>query len=226
MKLSARLWLVPAFVAGAATFIALVVAVMEFCARRDMESANWAMAAGGLGLIVFTSIQLHREVQREGDRVVAARAKLKPVAWLARRMCEQAVIESQGKPMENWLARWYTPTKQRMMESGGPPDTIDVLQNYLQEVVTLAAEAGGREVSAADHAFTAFITAANTMNDVNATYLGGDAEKYQAAVTRVRSAATQLATAAEALTTLAPRTVDEPVMPATPRFVGELTHGD
>lgn len=226
MKLSPRLWLAPAVVAGAATFIALVVAVMEFWARRDMESANWAMAAGGLGLIVFTSIQLHREAQREGDRVAAARAKLKPVAWLARRMCEQAVIESQGKPMENWLSRWYTPTKQRLMESGGPPDTIDVLQNYLQEVVTLAAEAGGREVSAADYAFSAFIGAANIMNDVNATYLGGNRDKYQAAVIRVRSAASQLATAADALATLAPRTTDEPVLPAAPRFIGELVRGE
>jgi hypothetical protein len=232
------LWLVPAVAVGALTLVTLGIGGWELYCGKNIEAASWVMAAGGLGLIVFASVQLHRESQREdrrqaseaqhqAERLAAARAKLKPAAWLARRMCEQGVIESDGKgssggSMQRWLARWYTSPKARMMEVGGSPARIDVLQELMRETVTLAAEASETEVSAADQAFNAFIVAANIMNELNATVTGAvEQTAIQDAMLRARQAAQHLATAAHALERLAPRGTEEPAVPANPKFSDE-----
>ena len=108
------------------------------------------------------------------------------------------------------------------MEGGGPPDPLDVLEARMRETVTLAAEAGDREVRAADAAFNAFIAAANILNDLNAT-VGGAVETsvYQAAIPRARVAANHLAVAAQALEALAPRGTEEPAIPPNPKFTDE-----
>lgn len=214
--------LFPAGAAGALTFVALGIGGWELLGGKNIEAANWVMAAGGLGLIVFSSVQLHREARREADRVAAARAKLKPAAWLARRMCEKAVIESgSGKPMNQWLAQWYVSPKVQL-SGANVTAKIDILQELMRETVTLAAEAGGEAVLAADTAFDAFITAANILNDLNAT-VGGTAETsvYQAAIPSARKAATHLASAAHALEVLARRGAEEPAMPVNPKFSDE-----
>jgi hypothetical protein len=232
------LWLIPAVAAGALTLVTLGIGGWELYCGKNIEAASWVMAAGGLGLIVFASVQLHRESQREdrrqaseaqheAERLAAARAKLKPAAWLARRMCEQGVIESDGRgssggSMKRWLANWYTSPKARLMEVGGSPARIDVLQELMRETVTLAAEAGEGEVSAADRAFNAFIVAANVLNELNAT-VGGAVETpvYDAAIPSARRAAQYLAAAALALEALAPRGTEEPAVPANPKFSDE-----
>jgi|SRR5437016_3896542 len=227
------LWLVPGIAAGALTLVTLGIGGWELYCSKNIEAASWVMAAGGLGLIVFASVQLHRESQREdqrqaaeaqheAERLAAARAKLKPAAWLARRMCEQAVIESDEKPMNQWLARWYTSPRARMTEGGGPPDPISVLQELMRETVTLAAEAGEQEVQAADAAFADFIVAANILNDLNATISGAPEQvAYRAAMPRARQAAEHLTTAARALERLAPRGTEEPTVPERAKFRDE-----
>ncbi len=221
------LWLIPAVVAGGFTFAALGIGVWELYCGKNIEAANWVMAAGGLGLIVFSSVQLHREARREADRLAAARAKLKPAAWLARRMCEQGVIKSDGRgssggTMKGWLANWYTSPKARLMEVGGSPARLDVLEELMRETVTLAAEAGETDVNAADRAFNAFIVAANILNELNATVGGAvDSLVYDAAIPSARRAAQHLAAAALALVPLAPRGAEEPAVPADPKFSDE-----
>lgn len=204
------------------TLAALVVGTWQFISGKTIEAANWVMAAGGLGLIVFSAVQLHREARRDADRLAAARAKLKPAAWLARRMCEQAVIESAGKSMQQWLVRWYTPVRMRLIAAGGPPDPLDVLEERMRETVSLAAEASEGDVRAADTAFNAFIVAANILNHLNAT-VGGAVELsvYLPTVPRGRQAANHLAAAARALEALAPRGAEEPSVPVDPRFTDE-----
>jgi hypothetical protein len=222
MTASGQWWLVPAIAAGALTFVALGIGVWQLLCGRNIEAANWVMAAGGLGLIVFSSVQLHREARREAERLAAARAKLKPVAWLARRMCEQAVIESGDRTMNQWLARWYTRVVSYMMQGDRPPDPLSVLQDLLRETVTLAAEAGDKDVKAADAAFDAFIAAANVTNHLQGTLGGGaDTTVYQAAIPRGRRAAQHLAMAAHALERLAPRGAEEPAVPVDPKFTDE-----
>jgi len=127
-------WLVPAVVAGALTFVALGIAGWELYCARNIEAANWVMAAGGLGIIVFSSVQLHRDARREAERMRAAGAKLKPAAWLARRMCEEGVIESDGKTMNQWLARWYAPSKVGFTTVGNY--SIEILEASMRETVT------------------------------------------------------------------------------------------
>jgi len=94
-------WLLLAAIAGVITVVALGLGVWQFLCHKQLEAANWAMAAGGMGIFIFSTVQLHRDAKREAGRLAGARAKLKPVAWLARRMCEQAVIESGQKPMKS-----------------------------------------------------------------------------------------------------------------------------
>ena len=210
-------WLVPAAVAGALTLVALGIGGWELYCGKNIEAANWVMAAGGLGLIVFSSVQLHREARREADRLAAARAKLKPAAWLARRSCEKGVIDSDGRGsssgiMQQWMMRWY----------GGAPTPLDILEARMRETVTLAAEAGEGEVEAADTAFNAFIVAANILNDLNATVgTTSDITTVQAAIPKARRAAQFLAAAALALEPLAPRGPEEPAVPANPKFSDE-----
>lgn len=211
-------------VALAATFLtvaALTVGVWQFLCGKTLDAANWVMAAGGLGLIVFSSVQLHREARREEDRLVAARAKLKPVAWLARRMCDQAVIESDGRPMNQWLARWYISPRTYAERGGTHP--IDLLQERMRETVTLAAEAGSVDVRAADAAFSAFIAAANIINDLNTRGILGamDDAIYRAAIPEGRKAVSHLFDTANALKALAPRGTEEPVVPVNPKFTNE-----
>jgi len=225
-------WLVPV-VAGALTLISVVIGIREYLYGKDIEAANWVMAAGGLGLIVFASVQLHRETEREDqrqaaeakrelERLAAARARLKPVAWLARRMCKQAVSDSNGTPLNQWLARWYTPIRARMMEGGGAPDPINVLEERLRETVTLAAEAGGDDVRAADSAFEAFIAAANIINYMSKSLMGvAETSAVLAAISRARKAADYLAAASKALEALAPPGDEEPFVSPNPKFFGE-----
>src|SRR5437870_1885625 len=169
-----------AVVAFVLTVGALGVGVWRLLCEQQMEAANWVMAAGGLGLIVFSAVQLHREAQREEARLTAARAKLKPAAWLARRMCDQSVIESNEQSMKLWLARWYSSQKARLMETGGIPTRIDILEALMRETVTLAAEAAAQDIDDADAAFSSFIVAANLLNDLNARVSGaGETTVYQ-----------------------------------------------
>jgi hypothetical protein len=163
------------------------------------------------------------EEHRENERLAAARAKLKPAAWLARRMCEQAVIDSHQRAPNQWLARWYTPRRLQLMGAAAGPSAIDILQERMRETVTLAAEAGGDDVRAADTAFRAFIAAANILNDMEARGLTGAVETgaLQAEIPRARQAADFLAEAARALESLAPRGAEEPDVPTTPKFLGE-----
>ena len=229
-----RLWLLPSIAAGVLTAVCLAVGIREYVCHKSIEAASWLMAAGSLGLIVFTSLQLHREAQREEnrrsadadrevERLAGARAKLKPVAWLARRMCEQAVIESDRESLNRWLARWYISRKVRMMEDAPGTSAIDLLQEYLREAVTLAAEAGADDVRVADAAFGAFISAANILNDMQARGLTGavDTTTLQADIPNARRAVNYLAAAARALEALAPRGSEEPRLPGAPRFEGE-----
>jgi hypothetical protein len=216
-----RWWLVLAMAAGGLTIIALGIGAWELYCGKNIEAANWVMAAGGLGIIVFSTVQLHRDQQREQDRLAAARAKLKPAAWLARRMCEQAVIESASKPMNQWLSRWFVGVRMPLEGDIGA-NPIDVLQGLMRETVTLAAEASGADVRAADAAFDAFIAAANIINESYPTLYGGvDTTVYQAAMPTVRKAADHLAVAAHALEALAPRGTDEPGLPVNPRFIDQ-----
>ncbi len=229
-------WIVPAVVAAALTFITLAIGIWELVRSRDIEAASWVMAAGGLGLVAFSSVQLHRESQRENrrqaaearhktERLAAARAKLKPAAWLARRMCRQAVSDSNGTALNRWLARWYTPPRLRggyLDEGGAAPDPINVLEERMRETVTLAAEAGGDDVRAADAAFEAFIAAANIINDMAKTLLGPfDTSLLQAAIPRARKAVNYLATASRELESLAPPGEEEPCVSPDPKFPGE-----
>jgi hypothetical protein len=202
-----------AIAAGVITIAALARGAWQLVCGSEMEAANWVMAAGGMGIFIFSTVQLHRDAQREAERLAGARAKLKPVAWLARRMCEQAVIESNEKRMKEWLVRWY---------SVGAPYPIDLLETRMRDTVTFAAEAAGDDVRAADTAFEAFIAAANILNALNAANVAGAEEiVYQAAVPRARLAATHLANAARALVALAPRATEEPAVPVTSKFRDE-----
>jgi hypothetical protein len=63
------------------------VGLFQFFCRAG-GGAEWLTAAGGFALISFAAVQLHLEGSRESVRQEAARAKLKPVARLARRACE------------------------------------------------------------------------------------------------------------------------------------------
>jgi hypothetical protein len=210
---TSTLWLVPAVAAGALTFVALGIGGWELYCGKNIEAASWVMAAGGLGLIVFSSVQLHREARREADRLAAARAKLKPAAWLARRTCERGVIQSDGGTMQLWVTRWY---------SGTPPTWLEMLEARMRETVALAAEVGEDEVDAADKAFDACVKAANILSDLNTT-LGTAQETtvVQAAMPKARQAAQHLAAAASALGRLVPRGTGEPAVPANPKFSDE-----
>ena len=92
----------------------------------------------------------------------------------------------------------------------------------MRETVTLAAEAGDSEVRAADKAFDAFIAAANILNELSLmNAAGAETPAYQATIPQGREAAKHLATAARELEALAPRGVEEPVVPGNPRFADE-----
>ncbi len=206
-------WLFFASMAGGITAITLGLGVWQFLCHEQMIAANWVMAAGGMGIFIFSTVQLHRDAKREAGRLAGARARLKPVAWLARRMCEKAVIESNEKRMREWLRPWY---------EGGHPYLIDVLETRLRETVTFAAEAAGDDVSAADTAFAAFIAAANILNALNAAQVAFAEEVvYQNAIPRARQAATYLAQAARALEPLARRAPEEPIVPVNAKFRDE-----
>src|SRR5258708_7852565 len=131
MRQSVPWWLVLASMAGAVTFAALVLALRELLCGKQVGAASWVMAAGGMGIFIFSTVQLHRDGSRERDRLAGARAKLKPAAWLARRMCEQAVIESDGKSVHLWMARWETRLS----------SPLNDLEARMRETVTLSAEA-------------------------------------------------------------------------------------
>jgi hypothetical protein len=198
-----------------------VLAVLCLCVGLiqlvcDRGGAEWLTAAGGFGLIAFAAVQLRLEGERDLQRREAARAKLKPVASLARRACERAVIESNGGALNHWLANWY-----RANQQGVSP--IDALDKLMRETVTLAAEAGDTEVEAADAAFDAFIAAADIINNMSRTLTGAQEDRVlRENNPRGRVAANHLATAARELETLAPRRPNEPVVPAQPRFM----HGE
>jgi hypothetical protein len=49
-----------------------VIGIWQFTLGKNMEAANWVMAAGGLALIVFSAVQLHREARREAEQLAAA----------------------------------------------------------------------------------------------------------------------------------------------------------
>jgi len=225
-------WFIPS-VAGILTLLSVFIGIREYIDGKDIEAANWVMAAGGLGLIVFASVQLSRETQREDqrqaaetrlklERLAAARAKLKPVAWLARRMCRQAVSDSNGVYMNQWVARWYTPRAPTAMGGSDAPDPITVLEDRMRETVTFAAEAGADAVKAADSAFEAFIAAANIINDL-AQFIRGSYETsvVDAAIPRARKAVDYLAVASTTLESLAPPGDEEPFVSPNPKFVGE-----
>jgi len=92
----------------------------------------------------------------------------------------------------------------------------------MRETVTLAAEAGGDDVRAADAAFDTFIAAANIINDLSKTLLGAQEDRaLREANPRGREAANALAAAARALIPLAPRGTREPAMPVNPKFTYE-----
>ena len=231
-----RVWLIPAFVVGPLTVASFGIGLWQLLSGKQIEAASWVMAAGGLGLIVFSSVQLYREAHREDERLAAARAKLKPAARLARRMCDQAVIESNGKFLNEWLARWYLSAKARYeyVKAGwtgdrlGPmdtevpsdrPDPIDRLEELLRETVTLAAETGGLEVEAADAALDAFILAANIINAITPK-LTRSLSTWPVPP-QGRQAVQHLEAAARALLPLAPRGDEEPALPSNPKFEGE-----
>jgi len=226
-------WLIPV-VAGILTLLSVLIGIREYIDGKDIEAANWVMAAGGLGLIVFASVQLRRETHREDqrqaaetrrelERLAAARAKLKPVAWLARRMCRQAVSDSNGPFMNQWVAKWYTPRALTEMGGAYAPDPISVLEDRMRETVTYAAEAGVEDVFAADYAFEAFIAAANIINDLAQFVRGAhDTSVVAAAIPKARKAVDYLAIASASLETLAPPGLEEPLIAVNPRFADEL----
>ncbi len=219
-KVHVALWLVPAFVAAALTFVALGIGGWELLGGKNIEAANWVMAAGGLGIIVFSWVQLYRDARREAERVTAAGAKVKPAAWVARRMCEDGLIASDGQPMKQWLARWYVPSKVGPSTGKYP---IEILEHSMREMVTLAAEAGGRSMYWADEAFGRFITAANILNDLNATVSPAEETPgtYLVQVRDARRAADNLAAAGRCLETLAPGGKEEPEVPVIAQFRDE-----
>jgi hypothetical protein len=201
---------------GSVAFAVLCLCIGLIQLFSDGGGAEWLTAAGGFGLIAFAAVQLRLEEDRESQRREAARAKIKPVARLARRSCERAVIESNGGALNNWLGNWY-----RTNQQGVSP--MDALEELMRETVTLAAEAGDTQVQAADAAFDAFIAAADIINDMSRTLTGAQEDR----VLRDnnpggRVAANHLATAARELETLAPRRPNEPALPAHPRFM----HGE
>jgi hypothetical protein len=206
---------------GLVLWVSIVLAVLCLCVGLIQlfcggGGAEWLTAAGGFGLIAFAAVQLRLEGERDSQRREAARAKLKPVARIARRSCEQAVIESNGGALNSWLANWY-----RANQQGVSP--IDELEKLMRETVTLAAEAGGTEVKAADAAFDAFIAAADIINDMSQTLAGVQEEHVlRENNPRGRVAANHLALAARELETLAPRRPNEPAVPAQPKFM----HGE
>lgn len=208
-------WLTALIVPILLALFCLGVGFLQFFCREG-GGAEWLTAAGGFGLIAFAVVQLWLEHKREADRQTAARAKLKPVARLARRSCEQAVIESNGKALNQWIGNWYLPP------GPGLPPPMDALEKLMRETVTFAAEAGGSEVRAADTAFDAFIAAADIINDMSGTLRGPqDDQVLRANNARGRRAADHLARGARELETLAPRGPHEPEVPARPKFVHE-----
>ena len=213
-------WRIPVYLVGGSTVAAFGIGVWQLLCDKQIEAASWVMASGGLGVIVFALVQLHREAQREQDRVTAARAKLKPAARLARRMCEKAVIDSNGKGLNQWLARWYLPARARL--ESDLPDPIQILEDRLRETVTLAAEAGAAEVEGADAALDKFILAADIINELAPTYgVAVDSATLQGVIPQGRQAANHLAEAAASLEPLAKRNDTEPKLPVNPKFVGE-----
>lgn len=221
------LWRALATAAGVVTVAALGLGFWRLLEGAQAEAANWVMAAGGMGLVVFSTVQLHRDAQREKDRVAAARAKLKPAAWLARRMCEDGVIESDDSSRVDWMGRWFPLYTYSKGEERAPQGPLSVLQELMRETVTLAAEAGERDMIAADTAFDAFIAAANILNDLKTRNAEGEREKeyyekYEdALISSCQKAVQHLATAARALQALAPRGPEEPVVPVSPKLRDE-----
>ncbi len=210
--------LVVAVVCAALTILALGIGVWEFISGKNIEAANWVMAAGGLGIVVFSAVQLYREAVHSEERLLAARAKLRPAARLARRSCEQALIEADRKPWNQWAARWFVPIRVKLSGSGGL-NPIDILEDRFRETVTLAAEAGAGDVRASEQGLDAFILAADIINDLEDYVAGGmDAEVYQALKSQAHEALEHLATAAKALEALAPKGPDEPEVPSSPHF--------
>jgi hypothetical protein len=204
-------WRLVTIGSGILAVFTLGVGLYQFFCRKG-AGAEWLTAAGGFALIAFASVQLDIENTKESDRRAAARARLKPVARLARRGCEQGIIQSDGKPLNQWLGHWYSPKDPQN-------HPIDKLQALMRETVTLAAEAGGEDVKAADAAFDAFIAAADIMNDMSKTLLGAQEEgALRAASPRGKLAVAKLVEAARELQKLAPRTEQEPPVPANPKF--------
>jgi hypothetical protein len=127
-------------------------------------------------------------------------------------MCRQAVSDSNGGDAALWIRRWYSPPRLKsgfVDEGDPPPHPIDVLEERTRETVTLAAEAGGEHVRAADAAFEAFIAAANV---INKTVTSVTAPASSADIVRARKAVNYLATGSRALESLAPPGQEEPVV--------------
>lgn len=201
-----------AILSGTLAILTAVIGVRHL--GTQPESPEWLTAAGGLALVSFGAVQLFLDVKQAGDRKTAAMAKVKPVAWLARRTCETAIIEHDGGHPAHWVNAWY----ERVTKGGAK--RIDVFQQQLCDVVTLAAEAGADETVAADDAFGAFILAANTLNNLQKAFpSGGDADAVAKAVAAGEDTMRQLANVAKKLERFAKRAPDEPVVPQSPKLV-------
>src|SRR5262245_4337342 len=85
---------------------ALGAGIGMFITGNTTGASNWVVASGGLGLIVFSAVQLRRDVRHDAERRAAARARLKPAAWIARRMCEAMVNNVEGRSVLGWVMIW------------------------------------------------------------------------------------------------------------------------
>ncbi len=131
---------------------ALIGAVaMAFLAGRmwgsNSDAATWLTALATALLTVIAAVQVIREVAHGRETKDAARHKLLPHAWLARRNCLAAADEAKQFGCREWLLRNVR--------------SLDTVEERLVAVASLAAEVGGAEASAAHGALKTFLKAAD-----------------------------------------------------------------
>jgi hypothetical protein len=116
-------------------------------AGSQTDAATWLTALATALLTVIAGIQVAREIATTREGKTAARHKLLPHAWLARRNCLAAADEAKQFGCREWLKRNV--------------GVLDIVEERLVTVASLAAEVGGPEAGAAHEALKTFLEAAD-----------------------------------------------------------------
>jgi len=140
----------------------LLVAVgVAFLAGLLLRFPDYLTAAATAVLAGFAGVQIVREILAGRRREQGGQLRLTGAAWLARRSCGAAIARAGSSDVTGWA------------QAVGMSEPLDRLEARFREVLTLASEAGEPQAGIGRSAFSAFVAAADRINECYETMLGG-----------------------------------------------------